>query len=41
MAQVSPDGSSVFGGIGPPGKTVILFNGDIIIAIPSKYNADI
>ena len=32
MAQVSPDGSSVFGGIGPPGKTVILFNGDIIIA---------
>ncbi|GIS16512.1 MAG: hypothetical protein CM15mP117_19440 [Alphaproteobacteria bacterium] len=32
MAQVSPDGSSVFGGVGPPGKTVILFNGDIIIA---------
>ena len=32
MAQVSPDGTSVFGGIGPPGETVLLFNGDIIIA---------
>ena len=32
MAQVSPDGSSIFGGVGPPGQTVLLFNGDIIIA---------
>ncbi len=32
MAQVSPDGSSIFGGVGPPGQTVLLFNGDVIIA---------
>ncbi len=32
LAQVSPDGSSLFGGVGPKGKTVVLFNGDIIIA---------
>ena len=32
MAQVSPDGSSIFGGVGPPGQTVLLFNGDKIIA---------
>ena len=32
MAQVSPDGTSVFGGVGPAGRTVLLFNGDIVIA---------
>ncbi len=32
MAQVSPDGSSVFGGVGPVGQTVLLFDGDTIIA---------
>ncbi len=32
MAQVSPDGTSVFGGVGPAGQTVLLFNGDSVIA---------
>ena len=32
MAQVSPDGTSVFGGVGPVGQTVLLFNGDSVIA---------
>ena len=32
MAQVSPDGTSVFGGVGPAGRTVLLFNGNIVIA---------
>ena len=32
MAQVSPDGTSVFGGVGPAGQTVVLFNGDSVIA---------
>jgi len=32
MAQVKPDGSSVFGGTGPAGATILVFNGDILIA---------
>ncbi|MEK9598964.1 MAG: LysM peptidoglycan-binding domain-containing protein, partial [Alphaproteobacteria bacterium] len=32
MTQVSPDGTSVFGGVGPAGQTVLLFNGDNVIA---------
>ena len=32
MAQVSPDGTSVFGGVGPAGRIVLLFNGDSVIA---------
>lgn len=32
MAQVSPDGTSVFGGVGQAGQTVLLFNGDSVIA---------
>ena len=32
MAQVGPDGNSVFGGVGPPGETVLLFNGNTVIA---------
>ena len=32
MAQVRPDGTSVFGGVGPAGQTVLLFNGDSVIA---------
>ncbi len=32
MTQVSPDGTSVFGGVGPAGQTVLLFNGDSVIA---------
>ena len=32
IAQVGPDGTSVFGGVGPAGRTVLLFNGDTIIA---------
>ncbi len=32
MAQVSPDGTSVFGGVGPVGQTVLLFNGNTVIA---------
>ena len=32
MAQVGPDGTSVFGGVGPVGQTVLLFKGNTVIA---------
>ena len=32
MAQVAPDGTSVFGGVGPVGQTVLLFKGNTVIA---------
>ena len=32
MAQVGADGASIFGGVGPAGQTVLLFNGDTVIA---------